>query len=475
MYIKSLLSNILPEIFGFQITDNMLYIAGGALLVLILVIVFVVSSKRKKSPKSKTAPIASDVAAETPEVKEEIITEPVKEEEVSKEASPELIIPEEVKAETFETEAAKEVLVEEEVVVPVKKKGGKKAVKKEEAKVESLPKEVAPQEVAPIETVAQEAKPVEPSLEETVIAPAAVENVNEPLADIVEQKMPQKKAGKKVKEKAGAADIIEKAEEVKPVEEAKVIEEVKPTEEAKASEEVKSQEEVKSEEIKAEAKVKSTAKEKKVEALKSEKPAAAELKANKEKKAEKPAPKAETAKNEKPVKAVKPEVKAANVEKVTKLTEKAAPIKEVKPIEKTPAKKAVNLGEPYSPKAVNVEGGIIQIDKIDKEFKFYLFSDKNQMLYESAGLPTYSAATARIEEFKKAVLSAEFVIGSEKSGRFRYKLVSNGEVLCEGASCTTDKACKLRADGVRRFASLAKTVNSDSIKPDDMKAKKTKN
>ena len=109
--------------------------------------------------------------------------------------------------------------------------------------------------------------------------------------------------------------------------------------------------------------------------------------------------------------------------------------------------------------------GSFEISLCIDGYRFRLYANNKQLLYESTGFTTVDGALKGIETFRKTVAESSCFVTNDKFGRFRY--IFNKRY--QGESYTTAKSAANAADSVKRFAPDAK-LNVIDPTPEELAA-----
>ena len=167
--------------------------------------------------------------------------------------------------------------------------------------------------------------------------------------------------------------------------------------------------------------------------------------AKEEPKAEEPAP------QEEPKEEPKPEAKPKAEPKAKKAPVAAAAVKtNTNEKERTMEKKVL---------------GTFEISLCIDGYRFRLYANNKQLLFESTGFTSVDGALKGIETFRKTVADSSCFVTKDKFGRFRY--IFNKRY--QGENYTTAKSAASAAESVKRFAPDAK-LNVIDPSQDELKA-----
>lgn len=105
---------------------------------------------------------------------------------------------------------------------------------------------------------------------------------------------------------------------------------------------------------------------------------------------------------------------------------------------------------------------IAKVDEDDKlsPYEFLLFANNGQLLYESKEYKTYASCKSGLITFIETVRDGNFIIDSDKAGRFKFILRSNkagSQAEYIGQFYRSQDACESSIDSLYKFAILSST------------------
>lgn len=98
-------------------------------------------------------------------------------------------------------------------------------------------------------------------------------------------------------------------------------------------------------------------------------------------------------------------------------------------------------------------------------FKFELYANNGQLLYESREYATANSCKSGIETFKKNVEIADCRVDKDKNGNFRY-IIKKGNSIYVGESYSTKTSAENSAESVRKFAGVSPLVEETATVED---------
>ena len=114
------------------------------------------------------------------------------------------------------------------------------------------------------------------------------------------------------------------------------------------------------------------------------------------------------------------------------------------------------------PKARKGFEGKWLINGIDDMFMAQLYASNGQLLLSSEAYTSYEGAKSAINNIKSNGISGNFIIDSDKSGRFFFKLRNaQKSTLCVGETYAELSSCQSAIESVRRFLKTAKLVETE--------------
>ena len=99
------------------------------------------------------------------------------------------------------------------------------------------------------------------------------------------------------------------------------------------------------------------------------------------------------------------------------------------------------------------------IEKDDDTYMAKLFASNGELLLNSESYVSYASAKSAIETIKTNGIAGNFIIDSDKKGRYFFKLRSvQKATLCIGETYAQLSACQSAIESVRRFLKTAKLI-----------------
>ena len=99
------------------------------------------------------------------------------------------------------------------------------------------------------------------------------------------------------------------------------------------------------------------------------------------------------------------------------------------------------------------------IEKDEDTYMAKLFASNGELLLNSESYVSYASAKSAIETIKINGIAGNFIIDSDKKGRYFFKLRSAQKAtLCIGETYAQLSACQSAIESVRRFLKTAKLV-----------------
>ena len=145
---------------------------------------------------------------------------------------------------------------------------------------------------------------------------------------------------------------------------------------------------------------------------------------------------------------------------IKKTATKAAPVKK-EAVEKTAKKTPAKKPEPKKEEAKSAATGKFEICNSIGGFRYLLSANNGQLLYESRDYKSFDSCSEAIDKFVAAVVAGNFRVRGDKFGNYKFHLKSNtsNNIVYEGESYSTKKACENAVGSVQRFAVGAKIVD----------------
>ena len=146
--------------------------------------------------------------------------------------------------------------------------------------------------------------------------------------------------------------------------------------------------------------------------------------------------------------------------------EKKPAEKKEEPMEKKPAAKKAPAAKPAAKKEPEKKPAANAIGKFEicnaiGGFRYLLSANNGQLLYESRDYKSFDSCNEAIDKFIAAVQAGNFRVRGDKFGNYKFHLKSNtsNNIVYEGESYSTKKACENAVGSVQRFAPTAKIID----------------